>query len=140
MNGSGQAMRQRGFTLVELLVASVVGVLLATIAWPTYRGQMQRAGRIEAVEALQRLQLAQERHRETFGRYATELTTVGLAAATAGGRYQLEFTPTGVESYRALAIARAGGPQEGDSACAALSLEVRQGFATLGPDGQCWNR
>ncbi len=133
-------MQRRGFTLVELLVASVVGVLLATMAWPAYRGQLHRAGRTEAIEALQRLHLAQERHRETFGRYATERATVGFATATTGGRYRLEFTPTGIESYQALAVAREGGPQEGDGACRALSLEVRQGFATLGPDGRCWNR
>lgn len=133
-------MRQRGFTLVEVLVASIVGVLLATMAWPAYRSQLQRAGRAEAIEALQRLQVAQERHRETFGRYAAELTTVGFAPATAGGRYRLEFVPTGAESYQALAVAREGGPQDGDSACRALSIEVRQGFATLGPDGRCWNR
>jgi type IV pilus assembly protein PilE len=133
-------MQRRGFTLVEVLVASVVGVLLATMAWPAYRSQLQRAGRTEAIEALQRLQLAQERHRETFGRYAMELAGVGFAAATEGGRYRLEFTPTGAESYRAEAVAREGGPQDGDGDCRTLSIEVRQGFATIGPDGRCWNR
>lgn len=133
-------MQQRGFTLVEVLVVSIVAVLLSTMAWPAYRGQLQRAARSEAIEALQRLQLAQERHRETFGLYAGELKTVGLGAATTGGRYQIALTPTGAESYRAMAVARTGGSQEGDRACPALTLEVRQGFATLGPDGRCWNR
>ncbi|MCW5635798.1 MAG: prepilin-type N-terminal cleavage/methylation domain-containing protein [Rubrivivax sp.] len=133
-------MRPRGFTLVEVLVAAAVGVLLATLAWPSYRHQLQRAGRAEAIEALQKLQLAQERHRETFGLYANDLRQVGIGARTTGGRYDIAFEPTGAESYRARAVARAGGPQEGDAACAALSLEVRQGFATLGPDGRCWNR
>lgn len=133
-------MRQRGFTLVEVLVASVVGVLLATMAWPAYRSQLLRAGRSEAVESLQRLQRVQEQHRETFGRYATELAAVGFAPASTGGRYRLELTPTGVESYRAVAVAHEAGPQAADAACPALSLEVRQGFATLGPDGRCWNR
>ncbi|MBL8288093.1 MAG: prepilin-type N-terminal cleavage/methylation domain-containing protein [Rubrivivax sp.] len=132
-------MRARGFTLVEVLVVCAVGVLLATIAWPSYRGQLQRAARAEAIEALQRLQLAQERHREAFGVYATELKSVGFAPATHGGRYVLALVPEGVESYRALAVARADGPQAGD-ACPELSVEVRQGFATLGPDGRCWNR
>lgn len=133
-------MRRRGFTLVEVLVASVVGVILATMAWPAYRTQLQRAGRAEAIEALQRLQAAQERHRETFGRYANDLAAVGVAPASTGGRYRLEFKPTGVESYQALAVAQEGRSQAGDGACRALSIEVRQGFATLGPDGRCWNR
>jgi len=133
-------MRRHGFTLVEVLIVGVVGVLLATIAWPAYRTQLQRAGRTEAIEALQHLQLAQERHRETFGRYASELAAVGVPRATGRGAYELAFTATGVESYEARAVARDGGPQAGDTPCRALSLEVRQGFATLGPDGRCWNR
>ncbi len=133
-------MRRRGFTLVEVLIASVVGAILASLAWPAYHGQLLRAGRSEAVEALDRLQRAQEQHRETFGRYANELGAVGLAPATPGGRYRIEFTPTGAESYQAVAVARDDGPQARDDSCRALSLEVRQGFATIGPDGRCWNR
>lgn len=133
-------MRGRGFTLVEVLVASIVGVLLATMAWPAYRSQLLRAGRVEAVEALQRLQRVQEQHRETFGRYATELSAVGVVPASLGGLYRVELTPMGIESYRAVAVAREAGPQVADTACLTLSIEVRQGFATLGPDGRCWNR
>lgn len=133
-------MCRRGFTLVEVLVASVVGVILATMAWPAYRTQLQRAGRAEAIEVLQRLQAAQERHRETFGRYGNDLAAVGMVPASTGGRYRLELKPTGVESYQALAVAQEGQSQAGDGACRALSIEVRQGFATLGPDGRCWNR
>lgn len=130
---------RRGFTLVEVLAASAVGLILAMMAWPAYRSQLQRAGRAEAIEALQKLQLAQERHRESFGVYAASLGTVGFGTATIGGRYDITLVRTGVESYRALAIARAGGSQAGDS-CPEISIEVRQGFATLGPDGKCWNR
>lgn len=133
-------MHRRGLTLVEVLVASVVGVILATMAWPAYRTQLQRAGRAEAIEALQHLQAAQERHRETFGRYAGDLAAVGVTTTSTGGRYQLELKPTGVESYQALAVALEGRSQAGDGACRALSIEVRQGFATFGPDGRCWNR
>lgn len=133
-------MPRRGFTLPEVLVALAVAVLLAAMAWPAYRGQMLRAGRSEGIEALQRLQLAQERHRETFGRYALELRTLGAAAHTQGGRYLIAVAETGAQSYRATASIVARGPQGDDAACAALTLEVREGFATLGPDGKCWNR
>jgi type IV pilus assembly protein PilE len=131
---------RRGFTMVEVLVAGLVGALLAALAWPAYRGQLHRAGRSEGIEALQRLQRAQERHRETFGTYAPELRTLGVAPTTPGGRYHIALAATGVESYLARALASEGGPQHGDRDCPALTLQVREGFATLGPDGKCWNR
>lgn len=130
----------RGFTLTEVLVASLVGVLLATLAWPAYRGQLLRAGRSEGIEALHRLQLAQERHRETFGRYAPQLQMLGVAPTTPGGRYHLALAPDGAEAYLARALPAASGTQHDDRACPALTLQVREGFATLGPDGKCWNR
>jgi type IV pilus assembly protein PilE len=133
-------MRARGFTLVEVLVASTVSVVLALIAWPSYQGQLLRAGRSEGIEALQRIQLAQERHRETFGVYATELRTLGFAATTGGGRYALALQPLGAQTYRLSAQPQPGSPQAADSACPMLGLEVREGFATQGPDGRCWNR
>jgi type IV pilus assembly protein PilE len=136
----GSTRRGRGFTLIEVLAASAASLVLAAIAWPSYVGQLQRAGRNEAVEALQRLQLAQERHRDTFGTYARELRGIGQSAASVGGLYDIELRPTGAESYQAFARPRAGTRQQGDQACPALTIEVQQGFATLGPSGRCWNR
>jgi type IV pilus assembly protein PilE len=133
-------MPSRGFTLAEVLVVSVVAAVLAALAWPAYRSHMQRAARSEGIQALQKLQLAQERHREMFGTYAATLAPLGVAPATTGGRYQLVLARTDLESYQARAEAAAGGSQHDDRACPALTLEVRQGFATAGPDGRCWNR
>lgn len=133
-------MHARGFTLIELLITSAVGVVLALAAWPSYESQLLRAHRAEAIEALQRIQLAQERHRETYGRYATELRNVGFADTTGGGRYALVLEPLGVETYRLSAHTRRGSRQHADQRCPTLALEVRQGFATLAPDGRCWNR
>ena len=44
----------------------------------------------------------------------------------------------GGEAYRATAMAQ--GAQARDTACATLTLEVRQGFAQTGPDAVCWLR
>ena len=133
-------MARRGFTLIEVCTVCGLVAVLASLAWPAFSNQWQRAGRAEAIEALTRLQMAQEQHREMFGRYGAELAPFGLGPTTAGGRYEVALTLTGAESYRAQAQARAGGPQRGDHRCPALTLEVVQGFASSGPDGHCWNR
>jgi type IV pilus assembly protein PilE len=139
---------RRGFTAVELLWVCVVVALLATIAWPSYRQYLLRAGRGEAVRTLMQLHTAQEQHREMFGTYAAQLAELarwappeGFGAGTSTTpRYALAFTLEGPETYAALASVRAEGPQHDDGECPALTLRAVQGFVTTGPDGRCWNR
>jgi len=130
---------RRGFTLVECAtVCAVTGVLAAVIV-PSYQGQLRRAARLDAVQALTRLQQAQESHRAHHGLYADQLSALrGVAPTSDQGRYTLTLDISGPEAYRA--IAQAQGAQAEDSACPALTLDVNAGFATLGPSASCWNR
>ncbi len=131
--------RREGFTLVELLVAMALAALLLTLGLGSHRGNELRVGRLDAVEALTRVQQAQERHRSAHGLYASELSALAGAAHTSPqGRYRIAVDITGTEAYRATAVAQ--GAQARDTACATLTLEVRQGFAQTGPDAGCWNR
>lgn len=132
-------VRRAGFTLVELLVAVALAALLLTLGLGGQRGHDLRVGRLDAVEALTRVQQAQEQHRSAHGLYASELAALAGAAPTSPqGRYALRLDLTGGEAYRATATAL--GPQARDTACATLTLEVRQGFAQAGPDAGCWGR
>lgn len=79
--------RQRGFTLVELMVVVVIVAILASIAIPSYREHIRRANRGEAKSAL--LEDAQflERNRTATNKYSVnatdglELTDANLPAA-----------------------------------------------------------
>ncbi len=129
----------RGFTLVECAIACAVVGVLAAVALPSYQSQLRRAARADAVQALARLQAAQEAYRGHHGLYSAELSALrGVAPVTEGGHYALALEVTGPETYRA--VARAQGDQARDTACAALTLDVRSGFATVGPSASCWNR
>lgn len=133
------ALRRRGFTLVELMVACAIVVLLAATAVPSMRGDALRAARADGVQALTRLQAAQERYRTAHGLYAVDLGALGgVALVSEQGRYALHVENSGPESYTAVALAR--GAQARDTPCPALTLEVHQGFARPGPSPQCWNR
>lgn len=133
--------RPRGFTLVELCIATSVAAVLAAVALPSYRGQLLQAGRVDAVAALTRLQAAQEQHRAAHGLYAAQLGALrGVGPVSPEGRYAVAMALAGPEGYRATATARAEGPQAGDRECAALTLDVVHGFATLGPSARCWRR
>lgn len=129
----------RGFTLVELLVAVALAALVVTLGLGSWQGQNLRIGRIDAVEALTRVQLAQEQYRSAHGLYAADLSALhGTAPTSPQGRYAIAIDIVGGEAYRA--TAQALGEQARDSGCAVLTLEVRQGFAQPGPHVGCWNR
>ena len=49
-----------GFTLVELAVVCAIAGVLAAVALPSYQSHLLRAGRADAVDALTRLQMAQD--------------------------------------------------------------------------------
>lgn len=131
--------RSSGFTLVEsLAVVAVLGVV-GVLAYPSLRAYDFRAGRLDAVEALTRLQVEQEKHRTAHGLYAAELQALpGAAAQSPQGRYAIRLVSSGPEAY--LAMARALGAQAEDPGCATITLQVRQGFAQTGPHAGCWHR
>ncbi len=128
----------RGFTLVEVMLTCAVVGIIAGMALPSYRQPMLRAHRSDAVAALTRVQAAQERWRGDKGGYAGELAALHLPALSDDGLYRLSVEVLGPDTYRA--TAQATGPQAADSECAALTLEVRIGFAQPGPSTACWNR
>jgi type IV pilus assembly protein PilE len=121
-------------------VCAIVAVLAAT-ALPFLGTPARRAARLDAVQALMRLQAAQEQHRALHGLYAPDLQPLrGVTERSAQGLYRLSVQATGRDAYRASAVAIAAGSQAGDTACATLTLDVNLGFAQEGPSPACWNR
>lgn len=135
---------------MELLVALVVAATLAAIALPTYRAQVLRAHRFEAMAALLTAAAAQERFHLVHGRYATRLAGEGdgepaltVAPVTPGGRYRLELRDAGTDRYRALAQPVSGRGQEQDARCAVFEIEAdgrRSARNAAGADStaECW--
>ena len=138
----GVRRAQQGFTLLELAVVCAVCCLLAALAWPSWRQQLLQAGRADAVQALMRLQSAQAQYHALHGLYAPELSALRGAAQTRSdqGRYSLALEASDAEGWRASATVVPGSAQAADQACLHLTLEVRQGFASVGPTARCWNR
>jgi type IV pilus assembly protein PilE len=130
--------RARGFTLIEASVVLAVSVLLASVALPSFSDQLVRSRRVDATAALQKLQWAQERHRERHGRYAERLDE--LRGAPAGrseqGHYIVELRSLGPDAYEAVAHAQA--QQARDTDCRALTLQVRGVLSQREPQAKCW--
>lgn len=129
-----------GFTLAEVCVALALVAVLCAVAWPSYSAQLAQARRADAVAALTRLQIQQERFRAAHGLYAPDLASAGVAPRSEQALYELQLRATGPDGYLASATARPSGAAAGDAACATLTLELRDGFAHPGPSARCWNR
>jgi len=116
--------RTAGFTLVELMIATSISGVLASIAYPSFSGALQRVRRTEAMVAMLQLQQAQERWRSASRRYGT-LVEVGVASVVPGRNYVLSVTDPSATGY--LATAQATGAQARDRACRYLQLGIEGG-------------
>ena len=128
-----------GFTLMECVMAIAVIAVMAGLALPNLRGHELRMARLDAVQALTRVQTEQEQYRALNGLYAGELNALrGVMPRSQQGRYALGLEVTGPAAYRA--VATAIGAQMQDRGCGAITLTVNEGYASAGPTPACWNR
>nr|WP_297529261.1 type IV pilin protein [uncultured Roseateles sp.] len=136
----------RGFSLIEALTVLAIVAVLAAVTLPGFRDQVLKGRRAEAREALQALQLAQERFRSRGPRYADRLEDLGQPATTPGGLYRLRITQADATRYQLEATAQ--GAQAADRRCRVLTLRQELGAtSTTGFDDQgteqadtCWPR
>lgn len=138
-----------GFSLVELLAATAIAGLFASMAYPSFAATLHKARRSEAMVALLHAQQAQERFRSDGSRYGS-LAEIGVAAAVPGGHYVLTVESPDAAGY--VATATATGPQAGDTRCRHLKVVVEAGSwrTASGPtheagndaaaNRRCWNQ
>ncbi len=74
-NFSPGFLKQRGFTLVELMITVAILAVLATIAIPAYQNYINRANQSDAIIGLKAAQMAQEQFYSENNRYAN---TIGI--------------------------------------------------------------
>ena len=158
--------QERGFTLIELMIAVVILALLATIALPAYRGQVLRTHRAVARAALVDLAAKMEVELLKTGAYPTNfnfhlagsnaaMNDLSRYAITAGGEVQaarddrslyeisLETGDAALTTRRFRLVATAVNGQAEDGACTSLSIDSagrRLPVAGSAAGGDCWTR
>lgn len=120
----------RGFSLIELMIALVIAGVLAAIAYPAYTSNVQRSRRADALAALTAVMQAQERYRSNVNNYASSLVDLNLDISQITPHYQVALsgvdTPPRLDiGYVAVATPVSGGKQAGDSACKTLKMTLR---------------
>ncbi len=122
----GAAQSPQGFSLIELLTVLLIVGLLASLAWPSYRGYLQRSHRSQAAAALLQAQQFMERHYSVQGSYLSAAgqklsLPVALQSVIIDGQtlYLLQIEQADAVSYLLRAEPQAAMRSD---ACAALTL------------------
>lgn len=110
----------RGFTLIELMIVVAVVAILAAIAFPSFREQVRKSRRSEAMAEVGRLQLAMERWRAERPTYANSPASATYPAPVSNTYYTIAIAP-GASATSYTVTATPAGSQEGDR-CGVLTL------------------
>jgi type IV pilus assembly protein PilE len=77
------ARAERGFTLVEMLIAVAIIGIITMIAYPSYQDSVRKTRRSDGIAAALAIQVAQEKFRGSCPFYAQNLGTTNTCGASA---------------------------------------------------------
>jgi type IV pilus assembly protein PilE len=133
---------RRGLTLAELLVGVAIGAILAAVALPNYVDTLRKGRRVEAFNAMNTVQQAQERYRGQSTGYADSLAPLGIVNTTSKphGYYSVSLITdrtTIATDYIVGAIAVEGRSQDKDANCRRLAVRVVGGRISYAGCASC---
>ena len=142
-------MKNKGFTLTELMIGVAIVGLLAAVAVPSFQEQMLVSKRSDAIAATLALQLAEQKFRGNCVFYAQTLGNADVCGASAGAS-TITFNELSGEGYYKLAVSGATGnaykitatpqgSQTSDTSCNPMTLTVSAANPSgLKAPAGCW--
>jgi type IV pilus assembly protein PilE len=152
MHFQTEILKQRGVTLIELMIVIVILALIASFAYPSYMNYVVDAKRTAATSIL--LQVA-DRQQQFFmdnKRFTNDLTNLGFAAnplviaddgrpmagaGAADSTYSVSLSNVTATTYT-ITAAPLNGQADRDAKCGSLTLNQALTKGSSGGDSDCW--
>ncbi len=133
--------KQRGFTLVEIMIVVAMVAILATIAVGSYRDSAVRAHRAAAVSYMLEVSNMQERYLLDNRDYAPDMATLGAVPPAEVSDFYTVTTAddngaSNVPSYYVRAVPK-GSQATSDTSCGTMELDNLGNRSDAGGD-RCW--
>ncbi|MFV8784180.1 type IV pilin protein [Microbulbifer sp. SA54] len=131
--------KNKGFTLIELMIVVAIVAILAAVAIPSYQNQVRSSNRADAQGALMSFAQAMERHFTENGSYEGAATGGGDTGAPA--IFPTEAPLDGAAKHYDLAITQATASSYLLTATPKGSVQANDGSMTLSSSGQrLWDK
>jgi len=86
----GQRLFVHGFSLIEMMIVVVLAAILASFAIPTYRSNIVRGCRTDALLSLEQVAIAQEQHFFQFNSYSSTVRKLDVSEYSFLGHYRIQ--------------------------------------------------
>jgi type IV pilus assembly protein PilE len=130
---------RNGFTLIEMMITLVIVAITTITALYLYSDQVKRSRRIDAINALTSMSLAEERYRSNNTTYGTLAQVWGGVSTSQEGYYTLAISNISATTYTLTATG--SGTQTSDAengtSCTTMTFTMSAGTITKSP-ATCW--